>query len=45
MVSGFSFFGAYVLLRIINLVTPVRVTAEEEEKGLDESQHGEEAYA
>ena len=44
VVSTFAFFGSYFLLKIINLVTPVRVSAEDEELGLDESQHGEEAY-
>jgi ammonium transporter, Amt family len=44
VVSAFSFFGSYFLLKIIDFVTPLRVTAEEEELGLDESQHGEEAY-
>lgn len=45
VVSGFSFFGSLFLLKIIDFVTPLRVTAEEEELGLDESQHGEEAYS
>jgi len=44
VVAGFSFFGSLLLLKIIDFVTPLRVTAEEEELGLDESQHGEEAY-
>jgi len=44
VVGAFAFFGSYVLLRVIGFVTPLRVTAEEEELGLDESQHGEEAY-
>jgi Amt family ammonium transporter len=45
VVAAFAFFGSYLLLKIINFITPVRVTPEEEEAGLDESQHGEEAYA
>lgn len=45
VVAAFAFFGSYALFKVINLITPVRVTAEEEEKGLDESQHGEEAYS
>lgn len=45
VVAAFSFFGSYLLLKIIDFVTPLRVTAEEEELGLDESQHGEEAYS
>ncbi len=44
VVAGFSFLGSYILLKVIDLVVPLRVTAEEEELGLDESQHGEEAY-
>jgi Amt family ammonium transporter len=44
VVSAFAFFGSFFLLKIINYVTPVRVSAAEEEIGLDESQHGEEAY-
>ena len=45
VVSAFAFFGSYILLRAINFFTPVRVSAEEEELGLDESQHGEGAYS
>jgi len=45
VVTAFAFFGSYLLLKIIDFITPVRVTAEEEETGLDMSQHGEEAYA
>ncbi len=44
VVAGFSFFGSYLLLKVIDFITPLRVTPEEEELGLDESQHGEEAY-
>jgi len=43
-VASFSFVGSYVLLRLINLVSPLRVSPEEEDQGLDLSQHGEEAY-
>jgi Amt family ammonium transporter len=43
-VAGFSFFGSYVLLKIINMFSPLRVSSEEEDQGLDISQHGEEAY-
>ncbi|HYC26697.1 MAG TPA: hypothetical protein VEB67_01590, partial [Nitrososphaerales archaeon] len=45
VVAGFSFFGSYLLLKIIDFITPLRVTPAEEELGLDESQHGEEAYS
>jgi Amt family ammonium transporter len=44
-VAAFAFVGSYLLLKVINVFTPVRVSPEEEEVGLDESQHGEEAYA
>jgi ammonium transporter, Amt family len=42
--SIYAFVFTYVMLRLINLVTRVRTTADEEEKGLDDSLHGEEAY-
>lgn len=44
VVGGFSFIGAYALLKLVNLFTPLRVSPEEEEAGLDLSQHGEESY-
>jgi Amt family ammonium transporter len=44
VVTGFSLVGSYVLLRVINIFTPVRVSPEEEDAGLDISEHGEEAY-
>lgn len=45
VVAAFAFFGSYVLLRLINIFTPVRVSPRDEDAGLDMSQHGEEAYA
>jgi ammonium transporter, Amt family len=45
VVSVFAFFGSYALLKVIDFITPLRVTAEEEELGLDESQMGEAAYS
>ena len=42
--SIYAFVFTYVMLWLINKVTPVRSTAAEEEKGLDISLHGEEAY-
>jgi len=45
VVVTFVFFGSYVLLKIIDVFTQLRVSPEEEEKGLDESQHGEAAYS
>jgi len=45
IVAAFAFVGSYVLLRLINLVMPLRVSPQDEDAGLDLSQHGEEAYA
>jgi len=39
-----SFVFTYIILWIINRITPVRVSTKEEEMGLDESLHGEKAY-
>jgi Amt family ammonium transporter len=44
IVASFAFFGSFVILKIINAVMPLRVSAKEEDTGLDISQHGEEAY-
>jgi Amt family ammonium transporter len=44
IVAAYSFFGSYLLLKVINVFSPLRVSPEEEDKGLDLSQHGEEAY-
>lgn len=43
-VAAFSFFGSFLLLKVINVFSPLRVSPEEEDTGLDLSQHGEEAY-
>lgn len=40
-VSIFAFVASYVLFFIVNKITPLRVTEEKEELGLDISQHGE----
>lgn len=40
-VSIFSFFGSLLLLKITDMISPLRVSKEEEEIGLDISQHGE----
>ncbi|RIJ42424.1 ammonium transporter [Pontibacter oryzae] len=40
-VSLFAFGGSWILLRITDLVTPLRVSREEEQLGLDLSQHDE----
>ncbi|MGB9596631.1 MAG: ammonium transporter, partial [Candidatus Poribacteria bacterium] len=44
IVIAFSFVGSFLLLKLINLFTEIRVSPEEEEKGLDRSLHGERAY-
>jgi Amt family ammonium transporter len=40
----YAFVGTYVLLRLIALVSPLRVRERDEGMGLDITQHGEEAY-
>jgi len=44
VVAPFAFFGSYLLLKAINVFSPLRVTPEAEDAGLDLSEHGEEAY-
>ncbi|MCW2121008.1 ammonium transporter [Flavobacterium sp. 7A] len=41
IVSVFAFVGSYALFFIVNKITPLRVTEDKEELGLDISQHGE----
>lgn len=43
-VCVYAFVFSYVMLWLINFVTPVKVTKQEEEAGLDSSLHGEMAY-
>ncbi len=45
VVGLYSFIGSYLILKLVGLITPLRVTVEEELAGLDMSQHGEHAYA
>jgi ammonium transporter, Amt family len=40
-VAAFSFGGSYMLYRVTDLVIPLRVSEDQEEMGLDLSQHGE----
>jgi ammonium transporter, Amt family len=42
--AAYAFVFTYVMLAIINKITPVLVTTADEELGLDESLHGETAY-
>jgi Amt family ammonium transporter len=44
VVIVFSFTGSYLLLKLIGLFTDIRVSPEDEERGLDRSLHGERAY-
>ena len=41
IVSIFAFFGSMLLFRVTDWLVPMRVTEEQEEAGLDMSQHGE----
>ena len=41
--SLYAFAFTYVMLRVLDWITPVRV-GEEAESGLDEAMHGESAY-
>jgi Amt family ammonium transporter len=41
IVVVFSFVVSFVIFKFINLLQPIRVTSEEEEEGLDASQHNE----
>ena len=43
MLATYAFAFTYVMLKVIDLITPVRVGAEAEE-GLDAAMHGESAY-
>ena len=41
IVSAYAFTVSYVIFKFINFVLPLRVTSEEEELGLDSTQHDE----
>lgn len=43
-VGAYCFIFTFVMLKVIDYITPVKVTKEEEEAGLDTSLHGEIAY-
>ena len=43
-VSAFAFFGSLLLLKLTDIISPLRVSEQEELEGLDLSQHGE-SYA
>jgi Amt family ammonium transporter len=42
---AYAFVGTFVILRLIKLVMPLRVTERQEAVGMDVVEHGEEAYA
>ena len=44
VVVPFAFFGSYLLLKLVNVFSPLRVSEEAEDAGLDMAEHGEEAY-
>jgi Amt family ammonium transporter len=44
VVVPFAFVGSYALLKFVNLFSPLRVSEQAEDAGLDLSEHGEEAY-
>ncbi len=44
LVSGFAFVFSYVVFSILKATIGVRVSEEEEERGLDITEHGQEAY-
>ncbi len=41
IVVTYSFIVSYLIFKVVNLVQPIRVSSEDEEMGLDESQHSE----
>ena len=44
-VSAYSFIGTFVLLKLTGVFTPLRAEKDDEEAGLDLSQHGEVGYS
>jgi ammonium transporter, Amt family len=44
IVVPFAFFGSYLLLKLVNVFSPLRVSEEAEDAGLDLAEHGEEAF-
>jgi len=44
VVVPFAFFGSYALLKLVNIFSPLRVSEEAEDAGLDLAEHGEEAF-
>jgi Amt family ammonium transporter len=44
VVATYSFIVTYVLLKLLGKIMKIRVNPEDEDRGLDESEHGESAY-
>jgi Amt family ammonium transporter len=44
IVVAYTFIGSFILLKITDLISPLKVTAEELKVGSDFSQHGEAVY-
>lgn len=42
---AFCFIGTYIILKIVDVVVGLRISPEEEQEGLDLSQHSEKAYS
>jgi ammonium transporter, Amt family len=43
-VGAFTAIATFIILKIIDVIIGLRVTQDEEQEGLDVSQHGEKAY-
>jgi Amt family ammonium transporter len=41
---AFAIIGTLIILKVVDLITGLRVSEEHEVQGLDITQHGEEAY-
>ena len=44
VVVAYTFVGAFIILKVTDLISPLKVSAEEKEVGQDFSQHGENAF-
>ena len=45
LVAVFTFGGSWLLFKVVDLIVPIRVRPDQEERGLDISQHGENIYS
>ena len=43
-VAAYTAIGTWIILKIVDGIIGLRVTGDEEQEGLDTSQHGEKAY-